>query len=1015
MAFWQNWYNAQGGAGAASAHFPDGSFLFAPDQEESLAQFIDSALADSSALAEEALDSAVLLGNLRGNVVGLRYYTGVVSKNEMVALQREPRNAHDSNAIRVNNINGDQVGHLRRQLAAALAFILDNKLARIEGLVPYKVNNKFTMPVQLSFWAPEAQRAAVLSHLQQHGLNLAPPTQDGGGAGVWRARAGPSYRAPSHQPVHMTAEQLKSEFDKIFEDIKEDNKTAEMEPAPAVRTALLPHQKQALAWMVTRENNWELPPFWELRGGLYHNLLTNFTQSQRPDSVHGGILADDMGLGKTLSTIALILSNFHGGRPLPVERSTEEGAEVVDKAPETCSVGDWNMRAGEDLPASARAGAHRDKDLGMTVAGSRPLAVCEAASSSLKSVKPEPAPSTHRSCSARSEWQVTAGKRAPEEMKSGWNKRKKVKSTGSSCKGTGASITALPPTHLGEDTAFAAALGGFPSVSKTQPQKVSGGAQALPEPPARPTLIVCPLSVLSTWMEQFEQHMDPGVQLRRCLYYGPNRPRDPDFLSQQHVVLTTYTTLTTEHGGEGVSPLQAVLWLRVVLDEGHTIRNPNTRQTRAALALKAQRRWLLTGTPIQNSLQDLWSLVSFLKLKPFTERQWWHRTIQRPVSLGDEQGLRRLQGLLRNITLRRTKNSQVRGRPVVTLPRRTLCLQHISLCEEERQIYQAIMDEGRSTISRYLREDSMMTHYADVFAILVRLRQLCCHPHLTARTPPAGATTAADGTPEELRAKLVRKMKMVLSCGVDEECAICLDSLRLPVITHCAHVFCRLCICQVIQQTNARCPMCRAEVRAGQLVECSPGETDSTPAESTRPAWVSSSKVDALMLSLIEIRRQDPNIKSLVVSQFTAFLSLIEIPLRAEGFSFVRFDGSMSRSRRAKTVSSFQSCSPASPTILLLSLRAGGEGLTLTAASRVFLMDPAWNPAAEDQCFDRCHRLGQTRDVIITKFIVKDSVEENMIKIQHRKRDLAIGAFAAKSHSEVTKARVDEIRTLIDL
>uniref|UniRef100_A0A4W3I2F1 Helicase like transcription factor n=1 Tax=Callorhinchus milii TaxID=7868 RepID=A0A4W3I2F1_CALMI len=851
MAFWQNWYNAQGGAGAASAHFPDGSFLFAPDQEESLAQFIDSALADSSALAEEALDSAVLLGNLRGNVVGLRYYTGVVSKNEMVALQREPRNAHDSNAIRVNNINGDQVGHLRRQLAAALAFILDNKLARIEGLVPYKVNNKFTMPVQLSFWAPEAQRAAVLSHLQQHGLNLAPPTQ---GAGVWRARAGPSYRAPSHQPVHMTAEQLKSEFDKIFEDIKEDNKTAEMEPAPAVRTALLPHQKQALAWMVTRENNWELPPFWELRGGLYHNLLTNFTQSQRPDSVHGGILADDMGLGKTLSTIALILSNFHGGRPLPVERSTEEGAEVVDKAPVS------------------------------------------------------------------------------------------------------------PPLH---------------------------------------TLLV--------QLEQFEQHMDPGVQLRRCLYYGPNRPRDPDFLSQQHVVLTTYTTLTTEHGVKGVSPLQAVLWLRVVLDEGHTIRNPNTRQTRAALALKAQRRWLLTGTPIQNSLQDLWSLVSFLKLKPFTERQWWHRTIQRPVSLGDEQGLRRLQGLLRNITLRRTKNSQVRGRPVVTLPRRTLCLQHISLCEEERQIYQAIMDEGRSTISRYLREDSMMTHYADVFAILVRLRQLCCHPHLTARTPPAGATT------EELRAKLVRKMKMVLSCGVDEECAICLDSLRLPVITHCAHVFCRLCICQVIQQTNARCPMCRAEVRAGQLVECSPGETDSTPAESTRPAWVSSSKVDALMLSLIEIRRQDPNIKSLVVSQFTAFLSLIEIPLRAEGFSFVRFDGSMSRSRRAKTVSSFQSCSPASPTILLLSLRAGGEGLTLTAASRVFLMDPAWNPAAEDQCFDRCHRLGQTRDVIITKFIVKDSVEENMIKIQHRKRDLAIGAFAAKSHSEVTKARVDEIRTLIDL
>nr|XP_006014500.1 PREDICTED: helicase-like transcription factor [Latimeria chalumnae] len=94
----------------------------------------------------------------------------------------------------------------------------------------------------------------------------------------------------------MTAEQLKSEFDKLFEDLKEVDKTQEMEPADAVGTPLLPHQKQALAWMVSRENSKELPPFWEQRNNLYYNLLTNFAEHTRPENVRGGILGDDMGL-----------------------------------------------------------------------------------------------------------------------------------------------------------------------------------------------------------------------------------------------------------------------------------------------------------------------------------------------------------------------------------------------------------------------------------------------------------------------------------------------------------------------------------------------------------------------------------------------------------------------------------------------------------------------------------------------------------------------------------------------
>ncbi|OWK06174.1 HLTF, partial [Cervus elaphus hippelaphus] len=652
-------------------------------------EFQDIIPPDDFLTSDEELDS-VLFGTLRGHVVGLRYYTGVVNNNEMVALQREPNNPYDKNAIKVNNVNGNQ----------------------------------------------------------------------------------------------------------------------------AIETPLLPHQKQALAWMVSRENSEELPPFWEQR-----------------------------------------------------RASAVESSKKTDV---------------EDKP--------------------------------------------------------------------------------------------------------------------------------------RTTLIICPLSVLSNWMDQFGQHIKSDVHLNFYVYYGPDRVRDPTLLSKQDIVLTTYNILTHDYGGD--SPLHSIRWLRVILDEGHAIRNPNAQQTKAVLDLEAERRWVLTGTPIQNSLKDLWSLLSFLKLKPFVDREWWHRTIQRPVTMGDEAGLRRLQSLIKNITLRRTKTSKIKGKPVLELPERKVFIQHITLSDEERKIYQSVKNEGRATIGRYFNEGTVLAHYADVLGLLLRLRQICCHTHLLANAVSSSAPSGND-TPEELRKKLIKKMKLVLSSGSDEECAICLDSLMAPVITHCAHVFCKPCICQVIQneQPHAKCPLCRNDIHGDSLIECPPEELACDTEKKSNIEWTSSSKINALMHALIDLRKKNPNIKSLVVSQFTTFLSLIETPLRASGFVFTRLDGSMAQKKRVESIQCFQNTEAGSPTIMLLSLKAGGVGLNLSAASRVFLMDPAWNPAAEDQCFDRCHRLGQKQEVIITKFIVKDSVEENMLKIQNTKRELAAGAFGTKktNASEMKQAKINEIRTLIDL
>jgi SNF2 family DNA or RNA helicase len=166
---------------------------------------------------------------------------------------------------------------------------------------------------------------------------------------------------------------------------------------------------------------------------------------------------------------------------------------------------------------------------------------------------------------------------------------------------------------------------------------------------------------------------------------------------------------------------------------------------------------------------------------------------------------------------------------------------------------------------------------------------------------------------------------------------------------------------------------------------------------------------------LIRIRNEAPDDKMIVVSQFTSFLNVIQPLLTQEGFSFVRLDGSMSQGDRKETIDVFHSTGPNSPNVMLLSLKAGGVGLNLTSANHLLLLDPAWNPAVEWQCFDRIHRMGQTKDVFIYKFItIEDSIEETMLEIQARKEDIISGAFHMPD-DERRRQRINDILTIFNL
>jgi len=261
------------------------------------------------------------------------------------------------------------------------------------------------------------------------------------------------------------------------------------------------------------------------------------------------------------------------------------------------------------------------------------------------------------------------------------------------------------------------------------------------------------------------------------------------------------------------------------------------------------------------------------------------------------------------------------------------------------------------------------------------------------------------------------ELRDVLTRWADEECVICLESVDDPVLTPCTHVFCKACIVRRLATSpESGCPTCGNHVPSNDLIPLPKIEKDETgpslDGKSGKAAlaakWKSSTKIDALMHELHELRERDPTIKSIVFSQWTSMLDLVEIPLQQAGIRFVRLDGSMPQAQREHSIRTFRT--DPGTNVFLVSMKAGGLGLNLTSASHVFLLDPWWNPATEDQAIDRVHRLGQIRPVVVTRFIVKGTIEERILELQQKKKQLAQGVMMR--NKELRQIRIEELRLL---
>ncbi|KAK1598293.1 SNF2 family domain-containing protein [Colletotrichum navitas] len=523
-----------------------------------------------------------------------------------------------------------------------------------------------------------------------------------------------------------------------------------------------------------------------------------------------------------------------------------------------------------------------------------------------------------------------------------------------------------------------------------------------------PTLIVAPLSVMSNWEQQIRRHVKQEHLPKIFTYHGNNRATKNE-LAQYQVVITSYNKLATEGSKEKnetpLGSLMATNWRRVVLDEGHTIRNAKTKAAVAARKLNAQSRWVLTGTPIINNIKDFQSLLQFLSITGVCH---FNTVISRPLAQGDKTAEALLQLLMRDLCLRRKKDMKFID---LKLPIKKEYVHRIAFRPDEKRKYDALLSEAQVALKDYQANASgAKGQFQNVLERLLRLRQVCNHWTLCRKRINDLLAVLEGQSVVALNSENIKLLQEALRLYIEtqEDCAVCLDTLNNPVITHCKHVFCRGCISKVIEAQH-KCPMCRNQLGEDALLEPAPEGDEENDENFDGDA--KSSKTEAL-LKILQATTKDPKSKVIIFSQWTSFLTIIQNQLVEAGYKFTRIDGSMTASKRDAAIHALDH--DPDTRVMLASLAVCSVGLNLVAADTVILADSWWAPAIEDQAVDRVHRLGQKRPTTVWRLVMEGTVEERVLDIQHEKRTLVGKAFQEKSKGKKTQeTRMADISKLL--
>lgn len=390
-----------------------------------------------------------------------------------------------------------------------------------------------------------------------------------------------------------------------------------------------------------------------------------------------------------------------------------------------------------------------------------------------------------------------------------------------------------------------------------------------------PFLIIAPTSVVENWDTEFERFL-PHV--RRVVLRRGTRSHLHEKMDQADVVITSYALLHRDY-----ARLKHIMWDTIIIDEASFLKNYKSKAYALVRGLNAGARIGLTGTPMENNLMELWSLFSIVAPGLFPPPEDFRALYQKPIERGEgNEELRLLRSQIRPFFLRRKKEEVERD-----LPPKTEQILFLRMDKKQRQCYDLHLQRERARVLNLLETGSMREHRFEIFAALMRLRQLCLHPALVDPT-----------------------YRNIPSVKID---ALCQHAKELSESSH----------------------------------------------------------------------------KALIFSQFTSFLALARTQFDRRGWKYAYLDGATRK--RNNPIRQFKENEETR--FFLISLKAGGFGLNLTAADYCILLDPWWNPAVEAQAVDRTHRIGQTNPVMVYRFIVKDTIEEKVLRLQEKKRELFKNVF----------------------
>lgn len=578
---------------------------------------------------------------------------------------------------------------------------------------------------------------------------------------------------------------------------------------------------------------------------------------------------------------------------------------------------------------------------------------------------------------------------------------------------------------------------------------------------SKTTLLVSPLSTVANWEEQIATHVKAG-SLKYYIFHGGNRVQDIDVLAEYDLIITTYSIVSSEVYGRGkkknASPLLYTNFFRIILDEAHMIREQSTRQSQAICALSSQRRWAVTGTPVQNRLEDLGALIKFLRVKPFSDSRGFYQHILGPFKSADPEIIPKLRLLVDTITLRRLKNR-------IHLPQRHDDIVRLEFTPEESMLYEWFArdsDQKMRIIAGESKKSLGGKTYVHILRAIMRLRLICAHGRellseedlkMTEGLSQHNAIDLEEDDESDkpaINPRQAYEMLMLFKETDSDICAQCGRTIEpndsenaangkdevIGYMLPCFQIVCRQCMHDMRSCADSKfsgdhfkCPFCEQYLPTSFFELTQKGvevaeEAKIMARENPRQAKIMGryggphTKTKALIAALqkSKLESQDlPNdkpIKSVVFSGWTAHLDLIQIALEDNGIKYVRLDGKMTRAKRTTALDAFRE--DPEVTVFIISISAGGLGLNLTTASMVYVMEPQFNPAAEAQAVDRVHRLGQTREVFITRFIMHDSFEEKMLELQRKKENLAdLSMNRGKlDKAEAAKQKLEELRSL---